>query len=47
MSAATLTFARIGDLHLTRAAEHNFADLLVIVAQLHRPKIVANRGGGP
>jgi Icc protein len=29
-----LAFAHIGDLHLTRAAERNFIDLLSIVAQL-------------
>jgi len=34
MSTVPLTFARVGDLRLTRAAEHNFVDLLVIVAQL-------------
>ena len=29
-----LAFAHIGDLHLTRAAERNFIDLLSIVVQL-------------
>lgn len=33
-SDSPLAFAHIGDLHLTRAAEPNFADLLLIVAQL-------------
>jgi hypothetical protein len=34
MSAAPLTSALVGDLRLTRAAEPNFADLPMLVAQL-------------
>jgi 3',5'-cyclic-AMP phosphodiesterase len=33
-SESPLAFAHIGDLHLTRAADPNFADLLLIAAQL-------------